>query len=347
MARRVRGQLIEALLDGLPEACLGIDRSGRIRFINRPARQLLGVSEDVLEQELWDALPLTDFSRLLGTSIKASVPQPVEQVVVFPPDRAFVLQLVPVDNDEGRLQGWVALLRDMSAVKKLEQGLEQLVTDVNQQLKKPVTAIKGFVETLLEGAYTNAEVTKRFLQVINEETNRLARLIVTLEEASAQKAPEAKPVPTDLVPLLRSCVAMFSQVAAEKNLKLETDLPANLPPVQLVSDDFRRAVINLLDNAIKVTGLKGSGKVVLSAGPRRNYVEIHVADTGVGIDPEELDSIFERFTRVKHGPAAELGGTGLGLSVARDVVQRFGGTLTVKSEVGSGSTFTIQLPHAT
>ena len=346
MARRVRGQLLEALLDGLPEACLGIDRSGRVRFLNRSARELLELDRDldVIDQEVWNALPRSDFSRLLGSAVKAVQSQLLEQVQAFPGGRVCLVQIIPVDSEDGRLQGWTVYLRDMSAVKKLEQGLEQFLVDINQQLKLPLTAIKGYVETLLEGAYQSPEVTRRFLQVINEETNRLTRLVVSLEEASAPSAPKSALVAIDLVSLLRELVTLFSQVAAEKKVALQVDVPGHLAPVRVRPQDFRKALINLLDNAVKCTGLKGGGTVTMAVIARRSAIEIQVADTGVGIAAEELERIFEKFYRVKQGLAAELGGTGLGLSVVREVVHDLGGKVGVTSSVGEGSTFTVTLP---
>ena len=345
MARRVRGQLLEALLDGLPEACLGVDRSGRLRFLNHAARELLEVGDvDLIDQEVWNALPRSDFSKLLGTAVKAVQSQTLEQVQAFPGERVCLVQIVPVDSEDGRLQGWVVYLRDMSAVQKLEQGLEQFLVDVNQQLKLPLTSIKGYVETLLEGAYQSPEVTRRFLQVINEETNRLARLILSLEEATSPKAPKSATVPTDLSLLLREVVSVFSQVAAEKKVDLVLEVPGNLAPLSLRPADFRKALVNLLDNAIKCTGLKGSGRVTIGVTARRHSTDIQISDTGVGIPPDELEKIFEKFYRVQHGPTAELGGTGLGLSVVREVVGDLGGKVSATSEVGVGSTFIVSIP---
>ena len=316
-----------------------------MRFLNRSARDLLELGDvDIIDQEVWNALPRSDFSKLLGSAVKAVQSQTLEQVQAFPGERVCLVQIVPVDSEDGRLQGWVVYLRDMSAVQKLEQGLEQFLVDVNQQLKLPLTSIKGYVETLLEGAYQSPEVTRRFLQVINEETNRLARLIVSLEEATTPKAPMAAPVPVDLNMLLHEVVSIFSQVATEKKVRLILDVPANLAPLRIRPADFRKALINLLDNAIKCTGLKGSGQVTLSVTARRQTTDITISDTGVGIPAGELDKIFEKFYRVQQGPTAELGGTGLGLSVVREVVADLGGKVTVTSEVGAGATFVVSIP---
>ncbi|MBI3925952.1 MAG: PAS domain-containing sensor histidine kinase [Armatimonadetes bacterium] len=343
MARRVRGQLLEALLDGLQDACLGVDRSGRIKFINPAACRLLEIRGDVLEEKFWDVFPINDFTRSLSGIVNDYDPSPTEQVVVFPDDRVYLAALIPVFN-EGRNQGVVALLRDMAAVQKIEKGIDQFLADINRQLKLPLTAIKGYVETLLEGAYTNEAITRRFLQVINEETNRLTRLAVSLEEAAGAAGPAPAPEPTDLVPLVRASVEMFSSIAAEKNLQLKAELPDRLPPVMVEREGFRKVLINLIDNAVKCTGLKGHGWVRVSGDCREGSVIVAVNDSGVGIPEPEQERIFEQFYRVKTGPAAELGGTGLGLFLAREIVSRLGGTITVESKPEEGATFSVRLP---
>lgn len=346
MARRVRGQLLDALLESLPDACLGVDRSGRVRFVNQRALTLLGsgVTAEWVDQSIWDVLPVSDFLKLLGQTVKSSVDTPVEQVVVIPPQSLCLCQLAPVHNDENRLQGWVAYLRDMTPVQQIEKGLDEFLRDVGQQLRTPLTAIKGYVETLLEGAYQSPEVTRRFLQVINEETNRLTRLVLSLDEAASPAAAPAQPVHVDLVPLLRRAATMFEAVAREKNLALVCDLPDRLPPVEIREDEIHKVVVNLLDNAIKCTGLKGHGQVTLRAEARRSGLEIHVVDTGVGISTADLGKVFDKFYRVQDGPASELGGTGLGLAVSKQVMEEHHGQLEVRSEVGQGATFTARLP---
>ncbi len=346
MARRVRGQLLDALLESLPDSCLGVDRSGRVRFVNQRALKLLSADPKAewVDQTIWDVLPTSDFLKLLGQTVKSSVDTPVEQVVLIPPQSLCLCQLSPVHNEENRLQGWVAYLRDMTPVQQIEKGLDDLLRDVNQQLRTPITAIKGYVETLLEGAYQSPEVTKRFLQVINEETNRVTRLVLSLEEAANPNAKPADPVELDLIPMLRRAATMFEGVAREKNLALACDLPDRLPAVEVREDEIHKVVVNLLDNAVKCTGLKGHGQVKLQAEARRTGLEIHVIDNGVGIAEHEQAKVFEKFYRVQDGPASELGGTGLGLAVSRQIVEEHGGQLEVRSTVGQGSTFTVRIP---
>ena len=218
MARRVRGQLLDALLESVPEACLGVDRSGRVRFVNQRALALLGgiSSVDWVDQPIWELIEVSDFLKLLVQTVKSSHDQPQEQVVVLPPQSLYLAQISPVHNEENRLQGWVAYLRDMTPVQQIEKGIDDVLRDIHQQLRTPLTTIKGYVETLLEGAYQSPEVTRRFLQVINEESNRLARLIVSLEQATNPTPPVAAREAAGLVPVVMDVETYAARLAVSR-----------------------------------------------------------------------------------------------------------------------------------
>lgn len=344
MAKRVGGQLVDALIEGLTDPALGVDKSSRVRFLNPKAAELFEVdAKKAVDSKLWDVLPINDFTRSLSSLVNESDPEPKEQVVVFPGDRLFVAQFLPVYS-ENRCTGVVCTLKDMAGVQKIEKSIEQFVTDVTRQLKVPLTAIKGFAETLLEGAYQNAEITRHFLQVINEETNRLARLVLSLEGAAQpDRTPRLNKRPLPVLTLVEGSVALFKEMAEEKNLQLTLEIPEHLPLVDVDHEQMRRVIDNLIDNALKFTGLLGEGSVKVTASAHQGEVLVSVTDTGVGIEPAEHGRIFDQFYRVDHGPASELGGTGLGLSVARTVVEAHGGRIGVESEPGAGARFWFKL----
>ncbi len=348
MPPRIEGQLSDALIETLSDPCLGIDRSGEIRVFNRQAGELFGLRpRDALGKSIFETLPLTDFTRALISMIKASEPAASEQVMVFPGDRLFAVQIAPVRTDRGRNLGAIAILRDMAGVQKIERGLDQIIEDMTRRISVPLTSIKGFVETLLEGNYHDRDITHRFLQIINEETNRLVRLVMSLEQsAHAGEAASLSRQRGRLEPVVEAAVEMFRPVAASKKVELLVDLADDLPWLDLDADLLQRAVVNLVDNAIRFTGVRGKGKVRVSTCLQDGEVCLEVKDTGVGITPGDLPHIFERFYRTMEGPAAALGGTGLGLSVAREIVAALGGRIEVASTPGLGSTFTVFLPPA-
>ncbi len=348
MPPRIEGQLSDALIETLADPCLGIDRSGEIRVFNRQAGELFGLHpRDALGRGLLETLPLTDFTRAFISLIKVSEPVASEQVMVFPGDRLYAVQMAPVRTDRGRNLGAIAILRDMAGVQKIERGLDQIIEDMTRRISVPLTSIKGFVETLLEGNFLDRDITHRFLQIINEETNRLVRLVMSLEQsAHAGEAATLSRRRGRLEPVVEAAVEMFRPVAAGKKVELQVVAADDLPWLDLDPDLLKRAVVNLVDNAIRFTGVRGKGRVRVSTAIQGDEVRLEVKDTGVGITPGDLPHIFERFYRAMEGPGAELGGTGLGLSVAREIVVAHGGRIEVDSTPGRGSTFTVFLPAA-
>lgn len=347
MPKKVQGKLTEILLDNLIDAVIGIDKQGKIRIFNPMASQLFNIPEkDALEKKIWDVFRVTDFTRALIGIVKESGSTSKEQVILFPGERVFLSQLIPVRTEDGRIQGAVAILKDMTTIRQMEQDMTQFVANVSHELKVPLTSIKGFVETLLEGAYADGPVCRKFLQIINEETNRLARLIVSLLNVSSGPAQE-RPLelkPLELGRLLGGIVDLLKPIAAQKNLALEMDVPDDLPIVPADEDKIKQVIVNLLDNAIKFTGILKKGSVRVEVTKERKGVRVKVCDTGIGIPPEEHEKIFERFYRVKEGPAAELGGTGLGLSISKQIVEAHGGAIALESAPEKGSTFSFLLP---
>jgi len=343
---RIEGQLSDALIENLSDPCLGIDRSGDIRVFNRLAGRLFGVKpKEAIGKSVLEVLPLDDFTRAFISLVKSSDPVPSEQVMVFSGNRLFAVQMAPVRTSRGRNLGAIAVLRDMAGVQKIERGLDQIIEDMTRRISVPLTSIKGFVETLLEGSYRDREITHRFLQIINEETNRLVRLVMSLEEsAHAGEAPTIFRTRGRLEPTVEAALEMFRPVAANKGVDLQIDLSEDLPWLSLDFDLVQRALVNLIDNAIRFTGLRGKGRVLVRTGFQNREVLVVVQDDGVGITPEDLPHIFERFYRTMEGPGAELGGTGLGLSVALEVVEAHGGRIEVESTPGEGATFTVHLP---
>jgi two-component system phosphate regulon sensor histidine kinase PhoR len=347
MPKKVQGKLTEILLENLIDAVIGIDKSGRIRIFNPMASQLFALAaSEALDRKIWDVFRVTDFTRALISMVKESSAAPREQVILFPGERIFLSQLIPVRSEDGRLQGAVAILKDMTTLHQMEKDMTQFVGTVSHELKVPLTSIKGFVETLLEGAYTDGPVCRKFLQIINEETNRLARLIVSLLNVSSgsggEDRLEKKPIEIDK--LIGGVVGLLQPIAAEKNLTLTLRAPEELPLVPADEDKIKQVIMNLLDNAIKFTGIMKEGSVIVELLRERKGIRVRVIDTGIGIPEEEHDKIFERFYRVKEGPAAELGGTGLGLSITKQIVEAHGGNLSLESAPGRGSTFSFLLP---
>ncbi|MFH0803007.1 MAG: ATP-binding protein [bacterium] len=347
MPRSALGRLNEILLDNLDDSVMAIDREGKVLAFNQAASELFSIPrEKILKKSLWDALKMSDFTRTLIALVKEPEAKRRDMVVIFPGDKVFLADMLPVRGADGRLQGAIAILKDLTELRRIEQAMHHFVANVSHELKTPLTAIKGFVETLLEGAMDDPEICHRFLHIINDETNRLARLIISLLDISSMAAhkEELKRKPVQFRQLLDKALKILEPLAARKNVAIEVLVSKKLPYISVDEDKISQVLVNLLDNAIKFTALKSKGSVTVEAQEENDGLRVSITDKGIGIPADEVDKIFDRFYRVKSGPSAELGGTGLGLSITRQIVEAHGGTIDVSSTFGQGSTFTFFLP---
>jgi len=244
----------------------------------------------------------------------------------------------------GETSGAVVVLHDITELRKLERVRRDFVANVSHEFKTPLTAIQGFSETLLAGAIDDPQNRERFLGIILEHSRRLARLTDDLLKLSQMDADrlEVEIRSVSVSELIESCLETAQHRAAEKELEVSADFPANLP--NIAGDRRRLAEVlqNLLDNAIQYT-LPG-GRIVVRADLREADVVFTVSDTGIGIPKVDQSRIFERFYRVDAARSREAGGTGLGLAIAKHLVEVHGGRVWVDSEVGQGSHFHFSVP---
>jgi signal transduction histidine kinase len=226
----------------------------------------------------------------------------------------------------------------------LEQSRRDLVANVSHELKTPITAIRAHLENLLDGVEQPAPET---LQVMLTQSERLGRLVEQLLDLSKLESGEVPLQREDvtLEPLVEQVVSEIEVARPERGVRLEHHLPADLPPVDVDRERVHQVLFNLVDNAVRFT--PQGGEVTVSAQRHNGSVEITVADTGMGISAEHLPRLFERFYRVDTARSREDGGTGIGLAIARSVVEMHGGHIKAESELGRGSIFTFDLPVAT
>lgn len=230
-------------------------------------------------------------------------------------------------------------------LQRLEQVRKDFVANVSHELKTPITSIKGFVETLLDGALSNEADARRFLTIVGKQSERLSAIIddlLTLARLESEQISELLvKEPQNVSEILDAVTEGCRHLAASKNISLKMFCPSNL----IVDGDrslIEQALMNLVDNAIKYSG---PGTVVrIQAEQEHGKLHLSVSDQGPGISNEHLDRLFERFYRVDKARSRQLGGTGLGLAIVKHVCGVHGGTVHVKSEVGQGSTFSLVLP---
>ncbi|MGA8231017.1 MAG: ATP-binding protein, partial [Candidatus Acidiferrales bacterium] len=234
----------------------------------------------------------------------------------------------------------------ISELRRLERVRQDFVANVSHEFKTPLTAIQGFAETLLGGALEDQKNNRRFLEIIRDQSMRLAQLtddLLRLARIEAGKLElDFHPVP--LAPLLDSLADTYTMRAARKQLALTIDCPPDVPDVQGDATLLKEVLQNLLDNAMQYTPPGGS--IELSAVHRDDQAVFTVSDTGVGIPLAAQERIFERFYRVDAARSREVGGTGLGLSISKHIVEAHGGKIWVESDMGRGSRFHFSIPLA-
>jgi two-component system phosphate regulon sensor histidine kinase PhoR len=345
-----QGTQQEAVLGSMIEGVLAVDARQRLLGINRAAADLLDVDpDDSAGRLLIDVIRNPDLRRFALTAIDCRAPVEDDLVLHGPRDRTIRLRGTALRDASGE-GGAVIVLNDVTEMKRLEHVRRDFVANVSHELKTPIASIKGFVETLLDGAMDDPADTSRFLGIVARQADRLAAIVDDLLALSRIEQSEgAGNLPVETVPVASILTAVTLDCgprAADRSIRLEVDCPANLAAT-LNAALVEQAVINLVDNALKYSE---SGKTVwLSAaaseppGPRE--LVLCVRDEGCGIEPIHLPRLFERFYRVDKARSRNLGGTGLGLSIVKHIVQAHTGAVSVDSEPGVGTTFTIRLPR--
>ena len=336
-----------AVLGSMVEGVAVVDADERLLFCNQTFCQSVGAGmESCQGRTLLEVVRHTDLLAVIRLALASGDTVPGEVTFSGERPRTFAVTAAPVHGEPVGSGGVVLVLHDISDLRRLERVRRDFVANVSHEFKTPLTAIQGFAETLLGGALEDGQNSRRFLEIIRDHAARLGRLTDDLLKLSQM---EAGKLDLDLRPvaaadLIDSCVETARLRAGQKQLTLVIDSAPGLPPVRGDSVRLREVLQNLLDNAVQYT--PAGGRLTVRAAASDGGVVISVADTGIGIPKADQERIFERFYRVDAARSREVGGTGLGLAIARHLVEAQGGRITVESEVGRGSTFSVFLPAA-
>lgn len=336
---------IQAILSSMADGVIAIDNWGRVILVNPAVEELFGINLAASRgKNILRVIRNYELEKLLNQALETGASMQKQIQILTPEPRIFRVHITPLQNTAEGRGGVVALLRDITERKRLEEMRSEFVANVSHELRTPLTSIRGFSETLLDGAVEDPALARQFLEIINNETERLSRLIEELLNLSKIEdrrfVPNRQPV--HLQDQIRSVAAMLQPRASEKGLTLTINLPEDLPVVQGDPDMLSQVLINLIDNAISYTQPGGEVRIGASAG--QGELKVDVQDTGIGIPPESLSRVFERFYRVDKARSREQGGTGLGLSIVKHIIDAHHGSVQVESKVGKGSTFSFILP---
>ncbi|MFO0899442.1 MAG: ATP-binding protein [Pirellulales bacterium] len=337
-----------AVLASMAEGVVAIDSQERIISLNKAAAALLGAGQiEAQGRGLQEVIRNTELRRIAANALAGATP--LEGDVLLHPDRSCLLQVqgAALRNARGQAIGAVIVLNDVTRLRRLESMRRDFVANVSHELKTPITSIKGFVETLLDGAIENPQDAERFLRIIAQQSDRLNAIIEDLLSLSKiEQGEEASDIALDWGPI-REVLEAAARECRVKSEERQIDVLVECEPslrARINAPLLEQAVINLLDNALKYSE---PGRQVQVLGERTaNAVVISVRDQGCGISAEHLPRVFERFYRVDKARSRKLGGTGLGLAIVKHIAQAHHGRVTVASSPGRGSSFSIQLPLA-
>lgn len=344
---------LKSVLENMMSGVLMIDREERIVLMNRSAEDFLGfTSDELLGKKFDEAKQQFELTKLIRECIDAREHISDEMIFYFPEERILEVNVTPMSQTGEEWAGVLIVLHNITAVRRLERMRSEFVANVSHELKTPITAVKGFAETLLAGALDDKEIAKSFLQIIFDESERLNRLIGDILELSKI---ESKRIPLQFSPVeMRSLVERSLEImrpeALKKHIMLDMQVEEDIY-IEADEDRLRQILINLLSNGISYTPEGGKVKVRVEAlhspADRDNDYErlrLTISDSGIGIPKKDLPRIFERFYRVDKARSRVSGGTGLGLSIVKHLVDLHKGTIQVESEVGIGTKFIIDLP---
>lgn len=336
---------LESVLDNMINGIVMIDRNGQIVLMNRRAEEVLGFSaRELVGRHYAEAKQQYELSQMIQEGLKSKEHLREEITFYFPEERLLELNLVPIQPEGNEFSGVLLVLQDVSAIRRLERMRSEFVANVSHELKTPITAVKGFAETLLGGAVNDEETARSFLQIIFDESDRLNRLIGDILELSKIESRRVPLLfsPVEVDSFVSKTVKVMESEAARKNIVLTMNMEPGLY-VEADEDRLRQIIMNLLSNGINYTPEGGRVTVKVDSASD-DHIRFQISDSGIGIPKKDLPRIFERFYRVDKARSRSSGGTGLGLSIVKHLVELHKGTITVTSSVGVGTTFMIELP---
>ncbi len=344
-AHEEKGKL-EAVFSSMADGILVLDVQGRIEGMNAAAQRILGLGMDEMigktPMEILRVIPLQQaldqFKETGG---------PLMREIVLETENPAVID-VTISAVEGLPQGQgktMMVLRDISRIKKLERVRADFVANVTHEIKTPLAAILGFIETLRDGAIDEKETAQHFFEIIQKHAERLNRLVDDLLVISNTEMGEMRFSfeSVSLDGIIDTVLPVIEPMALKKEIHIETDMPVNLSPIRADRDRLNQIVLNILDNAVKFTP-DGGAISIRGIGRNDGMVAVMISDTGIGIPQGEISRLGERFYRVDKTRSRELGGTGLGLSIVKHLMAAHQGRMEISSQPGRGTTVSLIFP---
>ncbi|WP_139491698.1 two-component system histidine kinase PnpS [Brevibacillus dissolubilis] len=338
-------QRLTGVLTNMSSGVILVTENRRIMLVNPAVEKMLGTSRQELVGKLHiEAGKNFGLSKYIDTCIDTGEKFRDEVHIYYPEERILDVNFAPYINFKGEVKGVVTVLHDITEIRRLEKMRSDFVANVSHELRTPITSIKGFTETLLDGAMQDEDTCRNFLEIIYDESERLFRLITDILDLSKieHKRIPLHRVELNLYKLVQETVTLVQEQLYRKQQTLSMPTEAEIV-IWSDRDSLQQILLNLLVNAIAYTPDGGMIQVELRQDPK--HVHIEVRDSGIGIPEKDISRIFERFYRVDKARARDSGGTGLGLAIVKHLVENLHGEISVKSKEGEGSRFTVSLPN--
>ncbi len=338
VGERTTGQ--KAILSAMQDGLLVVDGQSRLALINPAFCDLFGIGEDSLGAPLLESVRDPAVERIVGETLRQQKPSQGHFLIGR---REFEMTSVPMGADNGAVTGAVVLFHDITELKRADEIRRDFVANVSHELRTPLSILRGYIETMLDDAKMPRAECARILEVMNQHSKRLGLLandLLTLAQLeSGSSTLELSEI--DLLRFFTDLVRDWSKKFAAKKLKAIIDVADDCPSIGADEARLREVFDNLLDNAVKYSN--ENGQIRLRAERRGDSIALSVSDDGIGIGPDDLPRIFERFYRADKARSRKLGGTGLGLSIVKHIAQLHDGSVEAESVIGKGTTIRVVL----
>lgn len=337
---------LESVVEHLADGIIIVDAEGRVALMNLAAETLLGIKRAVsIGRSYTEVLRDYELTAVVreGQSIPLADAAPTTTIIEMGLPRRWVQAFsYPIPSGEPRLT--LVVLRDVTELRRTEAVRRDFVANVSHDLRTPIASLKALVETLLDGALDDPTVARDFLSRMAVEVDDLVRLVEQLLQLSRVEAGqlELRTSPGAIGDVIQRVAERMQAQAVLKDVEIVVNVPAELPSAEFDAERIEQVLVNLMQNAITFSPRRG--RVTMSASSTGDEIVVAVADRGPGLDPSDVERVFERFYKADRSRAAS--GSGLGLAIAKHMIQLHGGRIWVENDFGRGATFKFSLPKA-
>ena len=335
---------LEAVFLSMFDGVMVVDQSQTIKLMNQRLRESLHVTQEPVGCKPLEIIRNFEIQEIVEKVLRLNKPLESKELTVFmPEERTLLIHATPVIR-ENKVEGAVLVFHNITELRRLENIRRDFVANVSHELRTPISTIRGYAETLLDGALDDKSHAKEFVQIIYQDSERLAKLVNDLLDLARIESGKVKLnlVECSLYDIAGKIIKVLQKLAKDRSVTIENNISQALAPVRADETMLSQVFLNLIENGIKYN--KPCGKVMIHTREEGDFLKIFIEDTGIGIPQEDLPRVFERFYRVDKAHSRQLSGTGLGLSIVKHIVQAHNGEVSVLSRRNEGSIFTFTLP---